>query len=122
MRSLSAEGTVLASVCNGALVLAAAGLLDGLPATSHWSVLDDLASRSPDIQVRAEQRWVDAGHIVTSAGVSAGIDMALHLVDRLEGTEMARTVAQVLEYPWQSAGSTPEDDQALRKALLDAHR
>ncbi|MFB6849654.1 DJ-1/PfpI family protein [Streptomyces sp. NPDC056373] len=122
LRSLSAEGALLASVCNGALVLAAAGLLNGLPATSHWSVLDDLALHSPDIEVRAEQRWVDAGHIVTSAGVSAGIDMALHLVDRLEGTEMARTVAQVLDYPWQSGSSTPEDDQALRKALLDAHR
>ncbi|MFF6995793.1 DJ-1/PfpI family protein [Streptomyces sp. NPDC008313] len=99
MRSFAQAGTLLASVCNGALVLGAAGLLAGLPATSHWSVLDDLA-RFPDVEVRTGQRWVDAGHIVTSAGVSAGIDMALHLVDRVEGTERAREVAHVLEYPW----------------------
>ncbi|MFC8428144.1 hypothetical protein [Streptomyces sp. NPDC057253] len=59
---------------------------------------------------------------MTSAGVSAGIDMALHLVDRFEGTELARTVAQVLDYPWHSPGSAPDDDKALREALLAAHR
>ncbi|MFG2127061.1 DJ-1/PfpI family protein [Streptomyces sp. NPDC048751] len=100
LRALADEGTLMASVCNGALVLAAAGLLAGLSATSHWSVLDDLASRYPDVDVLTGQRWVDAGHIVTSAGVSAGIDMSLHLVDRLEGAEMARQVAHVMEYPW----------------------
>ncbi|MEU9885468.1 DJ-1/PfpI family protein [Sphaerisporangium sp. NPDC051011] len=100
LRSLAAEGTLLASVCNGSLVFAAAGLLAGVRATSHWSVLDDLASRYPGVDVRTGQRWVDAGHIVTSAGVAAGIDMALHLVDRLEGAEMARSVARVMEYPW----------------------
>ncbi|MFF4473615.1 DJ-1/PfpI family protein [Streptomyces sp. NPDC001599] len=99
MRSFAGSGTLLASVCNGALVLAAAGLLAGLPATSHWSVLDDLAT-FPDVEVRTKQRWVDAGHIVTSAGISAGIDMALHLVDRVEGTAKAREVAHVLEYAW----------------------
>ncbi|WP_455681273.1 DJ-1/PfpI family protein [Streptomyces nodosus] len=114
LRSLADGGTLLASVCNGALVLAAAGLLTGLPATSHWSALDDLASRYPGIDVRTGQRWVDAGHIVTSAGVSAGIDMALHLVDRLEGTEMARSVAHVLEYPWppDTPNTTPVRNSA----------
>ncbi|WP_434101129.1 DJ-1/PfpI family protein [Streptomyces malaysiensis] len=109
LRSLAAGGTLLASVCNGSLVLAAAGLLDGLPATSHWGVLDELASRYPGVDVRTGQRWVDAGHIVTSAGVSAGIDMALHLVDRLEDAEMARSVAHAMEYPWspQTPVTTP---------------
>jgi transcriptional regulator GlxA family with amidase domain len=100
LRSLAAAGTLMASVCNGALVFAAAGLLAGLPATSHWSVLDDLASRYPDVDVRTATRWVDAGSVVTSAGVAAGIDMALHLVDRLDSTAMARSVAHVLDYPW----------------------
>ncbi|EHN74754.1 AraC family transcriptional regulator [Streptomyces coelicoflavus ZG0656] len=107
MRSFADAGTLLASVCNGALVLAAAGLLAGLPATSHWSVLDDLAS-FPDVEVRTKQRWVDAGHIVTSAGISAGIDMALHLVARVEGTERAREVAHVLEYAWADDTDAPE--------------
>ncbi|MFJ4274383.1 DJ-1/PfpI family protein [Streptomyces coelicoflavus] len=107
MRSLADSGTLLASVCNGALVLAAAGLLAGLPATSHWSVLEDLAS-FPDVEVRTKQRWVDAGHIVTSAGISAGIDMALHLVARVEGTERAREVAHVLEYAWADDTDAPE--------------
>ncbi|MFD8453646.1 MULTISPECIES: DJ-1/PfpI family protein [Streptomyces] len=107
MRSFADAGTLLASVCNGALVLAAAGLLAGLPATSHWSVLDDLAS-FPDVEVRTKQRWVDAGHIVTSAGISAGIDMALHLVARVEGAERAREVAHVLEYAWADDTNPPE--------------
>ncbi|MEU1942258.1 DJ-1/PfpI family protein [Streptomyces sp. NPDC020125] len=112
LRSLAAEGTLLASVCNGSLVFAAAGLLEGLPATSLWSVLDDLATRYPGVDVQTGQRWVDAGHIVTSAGVSAGIDMALHFVDRLEGAEMARSVAHVLEYPWspEPSSTTPVRD------------
>ncbi|GAA5057460.1 DJ-1/PfpI family protein [Nocardia callitridis] len=111
LRSFAADGTLMASVCNGALVFAAAGLLAGLPATSHWSVLDDLTSRYPDIEVRTGQRWVDAGSIVTSAGVAAGIDMALHLVARLESTDMARLVARVMEYPW-----TPEPVSATSEA------
>lgn len=105
MRRLSSEGTLVTSVCNGALVLAAAGLLDGLPATSHWAVLDDLTARHPGVEVRAGQRWVDAGHVITSAGVTAGIDMALHVVDRVEGRDMATYVARVLEVPWSP---TPE--------------
>ncbi|WP_399896365.1 DJ-1/PfpI family protein [Streptomyces sp. BBFR51] len=107
MRSFADTGTLLASVCNGALVLGAAGLLAGLAATSHWSVLDDLA-QFPDVEVRTGQRWVDAGHIVTSAGVSAGIDMSLHLVERVEGTARAREVAHVLEYPWDSESGAAE--------------
>ncbi|MFC8513857.1 DJ-1/PfpI family protein [Streptomyces sp. NPDC057257] len=106
LRSLAADGTLLASVCNGFLAFAAAGLLAGLPATSHCSEIDDLVSRHPDVDVRTGPRWIDTGQIVTSAGVAAGIDMALHLIDRLEGTGMAQKVSHVLEYPWSPEAST----------------
>ena len=99
----------MASVCTGSQVCAAAGLLDGLPATSHRGVLGELRERHPAVDVRPDQRWVDAGQVVTSAGVSAGIDMALHLVERLEGVDMAASVARVMEYRWTPGadGSTP---------------
>jgi transcriptional regulator GlxA family with amidase domain len=74
---------LLTSVCTGSLVYAAAGLLKGRPATTHWASLDRLAELDPTIDVRNNERFVDAGDVVTSAGVSAGIDMALHLVARL---------------------------------------
>ncbi|WP_253209482.1 DJ-1/PfpI family protein [Streptomyces niphimycinicus] len=106
LRSLAADGTLLASVCNGSLVFAAAGLLAGLPATSHWSEIDGFVSRHPDVDVRTGPRWVDTGQIVTSAGVAAGIDMALHLIDRLEGADIAQKVSHVLEYPWSPEAST----------------
>jgi transcriptional regulator GlxA family with amidase domain len=92
------EATVVASVCTGALVLADAGLLDGRPATTHWASLEQLAGLGSDIDVRSDQRVVDDGDIVTAAGVSAGIDMALHLVARFGGEERARQVQKVIEY------------------------
>ncbi|MDQ2826184.1 MAG: DJ-1/PfpI family protein [Actinomycetota bacterium] len=98
LRGLAAGGTLMTSVCTGALVFADAGLLDGRPATTHWASLDKLASLGHDIQVRTDGRYVDDGSIVTSAGVSAGIDMALHLVDRLAGTERARQVRRYIQY------------------------
>jgi transcriptional regulator GlxA family with amidase domain len=98
LRSLHDGGTLIASVCTGALVLADAGLLDGAPATTHWSALDDLARLGRDVEVRAEDRFVDNGRIVTAAGVSAGIDMALHLVARLHSTERAREVRRYIQY------------------------
>lgn len=88
----------MASVCTGSLVYAAAGLLSGRPATTHWASLDRLAELDPTVEVRAEARFVDDGDVVTSAGISAGIDMALHLVDRLAGTERARQVRRGIQY------------------------
>lgn len=109
LRALASTGTLMASVCTGSQVYAAAGLLDGLPATSHWGVLDELRQSHPEVDVRADQRWVDAGQVVTSAGVSAGIDMALHLVERLEDAAVAASVARAMEYRWTPGadGSTP---------------
>lgn len=98
IRAIAGRGTLMASVCTGSLVYADAGLLDGRPATTHWAALDLLASLGRDIDVRPEDRWVDDGDIVTAAGVSAGIDMALHLVRRLHSAERAQEVRRVIQY------------------------
>jgi transcriptional regulator GlxA family with amidase domain len=88
----------VASVCTGSLVLAAAGLLDGKPATTHWQSLELLPTLGTDIEVRPEDRFVDNGQVITAAGVSAGIDMALHLVARLHSPERAREVRRYIQY------------------------
>ena len=98
LRSAAGAGTVMTSVCTGALVFADTGLLDGRPATTHWASLDHLAALGHDIEVRPDDRFVDDGNIVTSAGVSAGIDMALHLVARMVGPERAREVRRYIQY------------------------
>ena len=88
------------SVCNGALVLAHAGLLDGLRATSHFGAIAAL-KKFPRITVVPEERFVDNGKIVTTQGVSAGIDGALHVVERLLGAERAWSVARYMMYHWE---------------------
>jgi transcriptional regulator GlxA family with amidase domain len=98
LRTLSGGGTLVTSVCTGALVLAAAGLLRDRPATTWWGRLDRLAEIDPTIEVRPDDRFVDSGEIVTAAGVSAGIDMALHLVARLHSPERAREVRRYIQY------------------------
>jgi transcriptional regulator GlxA family with amidase domain len=89
---------LLTSVCTGSLVFAAAGLLSGRPATTHWSTLKLLAELDDSIEVRPDDRFVDDGDVVTSAGISAGIDMALHLVARLSSAERARQVRRGIQY------------------------
>lgn len=98
LRVMSDRGTVLASVCTGSLVLAAAGLLRGRPATSHHASLDRLAKLDPTIDIRPDDRFVDDGEVLTAAGVSAGIDLALHLVARLAGEARARAVRRGIQY------------------------
>jgi transcriptional regulator GlxA family with amidase domain len=98
VRGLAAGGTVVASVCTGSLVLAAAGLLDGKPATTHWQSLELLPTLGNEIEVRRADRFVDNGNVITAAGVSAGIDMALHLVARLRSPERAREVRRYIQY------------------------
>ena len=98
LRALAASGTLMTSVCTGSLVYAAAGLLDGRPATTYWAELDLLASLGDGIEVRPDDRFVDDGDVVTAAGVSAGIDMALHLVARLHSAERAREVRRYIQY------------------------
>jgi len=96
LRGVAGSGTLMTSVCTGALVYAKAGLLDGRPATTHWSALDRLADLG--VNVDREARFVDDGDVVTAAGVSAGIDMALHLVARLESVERAQEVRRYIQY------------------------
>lgn len=98
IQEASAAGAVLASVCTGSLVLAAAGVLNGRPATSYWASLDHLVSLGKDIEARPEDRFVDDGEVVTAAGVSAGIDMALHLVRRFHSEERAVEVRRFIQY------------------------
>lgn len=98
LRRTASEAEIVASVCTGALVLADVGLLDGRPATTHWQYLDVLRDLGDDIEVRSGDRFVDDGDIVTAAGVSAGIDMALHLVARLHSPERAKEVRRYIQY------------------------
>jgi transcriptional regulator GlxA family with amidase domain len=98
VRSLAATGALMTSVCTGSTVYADAGLLDGRPATTHWGSLERLATLGCDIRVDGESRFVDDGDVITAAGVSAGIDMALHLVRRLHSEERAREVRRYIQY------------------------
>jgi transcriptional regulator GlxA family with amidase domain len=98
LRGLKERGTLMTSVCTGSLVYADAGLLDGQPATTHWSAFDELVPLGREIAPRPDDRFVDNGDMVTAAGVSAGIDMALHLVGRLGSPEKAREVRRYIQY------------------------
>ncbi len=89
---------LMASVCTGSLVYAAAGLLTGRRATTHWASLNLLSELDPTVITDVDARFVDDGDLITSAGVSAGIDMALHLVARLTDVERAREVRRYLQY------------------------
>jgi len=98
IRDLRERDTLMTSVCTGSLVYAAAGLLEGRPATTYWGQLDYLGELDPTIEVRRDDRFVDSGEVVTAAGVSAGIDMALHLVARLHSEDRAREVRRYIQY------------------------
>ncbi len=98
VRKQRASVPLLASVCTGSLVYAAAGVLTGRPATTHWASLNLLSELDPTVVTDVDARFVDDGDVVTSAGVSAGIDMALHLVARFAGTERAREVRRGIQY------------------------
>jgi transcriptional regulator GlxA family with amidase domain len=92
------DSAILMSVCTGAFILAKAGLLDGLEATTWYGKVDDLKKAAPQTKIHTGTRYVDNGQIITTAGVSAGIDGALHLVSRLYGEDAARGVAKYMEY------------------------
>jgi transcriptional regulator GlxA family with amidase domain len=92
---------LLLSVCTGALLLAKAGLLEGLAATTHHGSLNLLRETAPNTTIQPDQRFVDNGKIVVSAGISAGIDMSLHVVSRLLGKDAAIETANHMEYDWR---------------------
>ena len=98
VRDLAGTGALMTSVCTGSLVYAAAGILADRPATTYWSAMGLLTDLDPSIEPRPDDRWVDSGEVITAAGVSAGIDMALHLVGRLHSTERAREVKRDIQY------------------------
>jgi transcriptional regulator GlxA family with amidase domain len=98
LREQKSRVDLMTSVCTGSVVYAAAGLLRGRPATSNRNSLDHMASIDPTIDVRRGKRFVDDGDVITAAGLSAGIDMALHLVGRLAGPERSRQVREGIEY------------------------
>ena len=100
VRAQAQQAEIVMSVCTGALILGAAGLLDGLTATTHHAALDELMAAAPGCSVVSGQRFVDNGQIITSAGITAGIDAALYVVQRLLGAAAARETAAHMEYAW----------------------
>ena len=96
----AAGAQITASVCTGAFLLAASGVLRQGRVTTHWEDVADLRQAFPALEVCEGPRWIDNGALVTSAGISAGIDMCLHLVARLAGPELARLTARQMDYPW----------------------
>lgn len=93
---------LMTSVCTGAFLLAERGLLDHHRATTHWGSIEWMHAMYPNIEIVADERIVDEGHMITSAGVSAGIDMSLHVVSRLYGADVASWTARQMEYNWSA--------------------
>jgi transcriptional regulator GlxA family with amidase domain len=91
---------LIASICTGAFLLGQAGLLHGLKVTTHWQDIEELSRILPSTKVIENVRYIDQGNIITSAGISAGIDMSLHLVSRLTGEEVAVKTARQMEFAW----------------------
>ena len=102
IKAAASRAQVVTSVCTGSLLYAKAGLLDGKRATTHWGALDLLGTLGQDITVERESRYVDDG-IITSAGVSAGIDMSFYVVEKLCGAAVANETAHYIDYPRKAA-------------------
>ena len=114
IRVAHARGARLVSICTGAFALAAAGLLDGRPATTHWRWTDELQRRHPKVDVLPNRLFVDDGDILTSAGVTTGIDLCLHLIRRDHGAAAANTRARALVAPPQRQGGQAQFVERLR--------
>jgi len=108
IKDSGAESERVISVCTGAFIMQAAGFLDGMKATTHWSAIEQLRKLSPTTTVVENVRYVDNGRIVTSAGVSAGIDMTLHVVAKLLGFDAAEKAAFNMEYEWKPREEYPK--------------
>jgi len=104
VRRQAANAELVMSVCTGSFLLAKAGVLSGKRATTHWMSLDRLRAAFPDVAVEDRLHWVDEGKVLTAAGISAGIDLALKVVSRVCGEPVARATAKYMEYPF------PESD------------
>lgn len=125
LRAASAGGARIASICSGAFVLAAAGLLDGLRATTHWLAASQLASRYPGVTVDPNVLFVDNGQILTSAGAAAGLDLCLHMVRCDHGAAVAADAARLAVMPLEREGGQaqfilsepPSSPEALQPLL-----
>jgi transcriptional regulator GlxA family with amidase domain len=104
LRQAAANGTRIASICSGAFILAATGLLDGLRATTHWRAVDALAELHPKIEVDPGVLYVDNGQFLTSAGAAAGLDLCLHLIRRDHGSAVAADAARLSVMPLEREG------------------
>ena len=102
IRQVASKTELVLSVCTGALLLAKAGLLDGMEATTHHGAIDLLRQTAPKTTVHADRRFVDNGRVICSAGIAAGIDMSLHVVGRLLGKEVAEKTVRQMEYPFET--------------------
>ena len=102
IRQVSEGCRITSSICTGAFLLAEAGLLTGKAATTHWEDIEDLRAQFPSVEVLERRRWVEQGSLITSAGISAGIHMSLHLVARLASEELAVATAKQMEFDWCS--------------------
>ncbi|WUR13401.1 transcriptional regulator FtrA [[Empedobacter] haloabium] len=127
IRAAHRRGARLCSICSGVFVLAAAGVLDGQRATTHWRYAERLARRYPRVQVAADALYIDNGQVITSAGSAAGLDMLLHLVRRDHGARVGNLVAQRLVVPPHRAGGQaqfvprpmPADEAGRLAQLMD---
>lgn len=100
VREMNKKVELLLSVCTGSLILAKAGLLEGLSATTHFKAVEQMREVAPNTTLFPEKRWVDNGRIILSAGVSAGIDMSLYVVSKLHGKEVADATAAYIQYDY----------------------
>jgi putative intracellular protease/amidase len=115
VQDTAANAEYVMSVCNGAFYLGKAGLLDGLSATTFYGLVDELKDATPKAHIVTDQRFVDNGKIITTAGLSSGIDGALHLIEKIVGRGRAQEVALNLEYNWQP------DVPYARASFADVH-
>lgn len=98
IREKNKTAELLLSVCTGSLLLGKAGLLEGLSATTHWKAVDTMRATAPNTTILPEERWVDNGRIILSAGISAGLDMSLYVISKLLGKEAADETAKYMQY------------------------
>ena len=101
IKAQATHAELVMSVCTGALLLAKVGLLEGLSATTHWGAMELLREVAPNTTVKPDERFVDNGRVLLSAGISAGIDLSFHIVARLLGRAVAQETARWMEYDWK---------------------
>ncbi|MGW5666538.1 GlxA family transcriptional regulator [Micromonospora sp. NPDC003776] len=117
LRAAHARGVRIMSICTGAFVLAAAGLLDGRPATTHWAYADRFRRLHPDVDLDPEVLFLDTGEVLTSAGVAAGIDLCLHVIRKDHGSEVAnRAARRCVVPPWRDGGQAQYIERPVPRA------